>query len=192
MNVQRFGVCALTAITLLAAPVAAKKDKPPIADQFAGTLVAMSAPGAMGTRVTIWVDAYTADDVAESLATTLEQDGQKALVTAMEKLTAGRIRIGTGNSLPLAVARQHTAADGSRVVLLATNRPLQGFEIQQGLDSQQYPIGFVELKLGADGKGEGTIVGMAQLKMDASRHLSVASYATQPARLSAVTTETKK
>ena len=57
MNVQRFGVCALTAIALLASPVSAKKDKPPIADQFAGTLVSMTAPGAMGTRVTIWVDA---------------------------------------------------------------------------------------------------------------------------------------
>jgi len=192
MNIHRFGVCALTAITLLASPVSAKKDKPPIADQFLGTLVSMSVPGAMGTRVTIWVDAYTTDDVAESLAKALEQDGQKALVTAMEKLTAGRIRIGTGDGLPLAVARQRTAADGSRLVYLVTNRPLKGFEIQQGLDSQQYPIGFIELKLGADGKGEGTIVGMAQLKMDAERNLSVASYATQPARLTAVTTETKK
>ena len=141
--------------------------------------------------MTIWVDAYTSDDVAQSLAKTLADGGQIALRDALQNLSAGRIRLGTNRSYRLAVARQRVAPDG-RVILLATNAPLQEFVLEQGLRSQDYPIGFIELKLKADGTGEGTIVGMAKVSFDDQKNLSIASLGTQPSRLTNVQTVTKK
>jgi hypothetical protein len=195
MRATRSIVVSLFVLAVLAAPaaVAAKKEKKPIADQFTGTLVTMTGPtsGGLGEQVTIWIDAYTSDEDAQALKKTLEDGGQIALRDALPNYRAGRLRIGTNNSYPLCVARQRAGADG-RVILLATNSPLTGFQINQGLRSQDYPIGFIELKLKADGTGEGTVVGMAQVSFDENKTLQIASLGTQPSRLLNVQTAAKK
>jgi hypothetical protein len=61
----------------------------------------------------------------------------------------------------------------------------------QGLRAQDYPIAFIELKLKADGTGEGTVVGMAKVSFDESKNLNIASYGTQPGRLMNVQTAKK-
>jgi hypothetical protein len=141
--------------------------------------------------VTIWIDEYTTDEIAQSLMKTLADGGQTALRDALQNHRAGRLRVGTNTSYPLAVARQRIASDG-RVILLATNSPLTGYQLNQGLRSQDYPIGFIELKLKADGTGEGTVVGMAKVSFDENKNLSIASYGTQPSRLMNVETVKKK
>jgi len=130
----------------------------------------------------------TSTDCANKLAATV---GQIALRDALQNHRAGRLRVGTSTSYPLAVARQRIASDG-RVVLLATNAPLTGLQIDQGLRSQDYPIGFIELKPKADGTGEGTVVGRAKVSFDDDKNLSIASLGTQPSRLMNVQTVTKK
>jgi len=181
------------ALAVLAAPAAAadKKEKKPMADQFTGTLVAMTGTaGGMGQRVTIWIDAYTADADAQAIKKTLVEGGQAALRNALPNYEAGRIRIGTNNSYPLSIARQRVASDG-RVILLATNAPLTGFQANSGARSEDYPVGFIELKLKADGTGEGTIIAMAQVSIDESNNLKIASYGAQPSRLMNVETAKK-
>jgi len=185
----------LLALSVLAAPVVAeeKKEKKQVVDQFTGTLVTMEGPTSrgLGEQVTIWIDGYTSDEDAQVLAKTLADGGQIALRDALPNYRAGRLRLGTNNSYPLCVARQRVAADG-RVILLATSSPLTGFQMQQGLRAQDYPIGFIELKLKADGTGEGTIVGMAKVSFDDNKHLNIESYGTQPSRLMNVQTAKKK
>ena len=195
MNATRSILVALFALAVLAAPVAvaAKKEKKPVVDQFTGTLVTMTGPTArgLGEQVTIWIDEYTSDEDALTLKKTLLDGGQTALRDTLSNYRAGRLRIGTNNSYPLCVARQRIASDG-RVILLATNNPLAGFQSSQGLRAQDYPIGFIELKLKADGTGEGTVVGMAQVSFDENKNLNIASYGTQPSRLMNVQTAKKK
>ena len=185
----------LLAVALLVLPTAsaAKKEKKPVVDQFTGTLVTMTGPTAhaLGETVTIWIDEYTTDEVAQSLIKTLADGGQIALRDELQNHRAGRIRMGQNTTYPLCVARQRIASDG-RVVLLATNSPLTGFQMNQGLRSQDYPIGFIELKLKADGTGEGTVVGMAKVSFDENKNLNIASYGTQPSRLTNVETAKKK
>jgi len=191
---------ALLALALLVAPVAGaedekkeKKEKKPIADQFTATLVTTTGATArgLGEEVTIWIDEYTSDETAQALIKTLADGGQIALRDELSNHRAGRIRLGTNTSYPLCVARQRIASDG-RVILLATNSPLSGFQMNQGLRAQDYPIGFIELKLKADGTGEGTAVGMAKVSFDENKNLNIASYGTQPSRLLNVETVTKK
>jgi len=195
MKTTRPIVAVLLASGLLAGFAAAKekKEKKPVADQFTGTLLTMTGPtsGGLGDPVTIWIDEYTSDEVAQSLIKTLADGGQIALRDELQNHRAGRIRVGANTSYPLAIARQRIGTDG-RVVLLATNSPLSGYAINEGLRAQDYPIGFIELKLKADGTGEGTVVGMAKVSFDDQKNLSIASLRTQPARLTNVETVTKK
>jgi len=192
MNVTRVVPALFSAFALLAAPAAAAEKKP-VLDQFTGTLVTTTGPTArgLGDPVTIWIDEYTTDDVAQSLVKTLADGGQIALRDALQNHHVGRFRVGTGTSYPLSVARQRVAADG-RVILLATNNPIGGFQVDPGLRAKDYPIGFIELKLKADGTGEGTIVAMAKVSFDENKNLSIASYGTQPSRLTDVETVKRK
>ena len=180
---------AILACSLLAVPASAKKEKAPMADQFTGTLISMEVSAAMGKRVQIFVESYTPDDVAESLVKTLAEGGQRPLSNAIADYRAGTLKIGTSNGYPIAVARQRVAEDGSRLVFLVTNRPLTGFAPMQGVRVDDFPFGVVELKLAADGTGEGTIVGAAQIAYDPEKKsLGIRSNATQPSRLSSVKT----
>lgn len=189
-------VLALLAVMVLfagSAPAAEKKAKKPVADQFTGTLVTVTGATArgLGDPVTIWIDAYTTDQVVDSLKKTLADKGQNALREALQTHTAGRIRVGANTSYRLAVARQRVGPEG-RVILLATNTPLNGYQIQSGLRTQDYPVAFIKLTLKPDGTGEGTVVGLAKVAFDDEKNLTIASYATQPSRLSDVQTVTKK
>jgi hypothetical protein len=178
-------IAPLVAFALLLSPAVAKERK--MADQFTGTLVSMTAPGAMGSRVQIWIEQYTDDATAEGLIKTLTEQGQNALLDKVTDLHVGTIKVGTSNGYPVSVARQRVAADGSRTIVLATSRPFAGFAPAAGTRIQDYPFGLVELKLAADGTGEGTLVGAAQLAFDpATKDLSVKTYAVQPSRLTSV------
>jgi hypothetical protein len=180
-------IAPLVAFAMLLSPAVAKDEKKKMADQLTGTLVSMNAPGAMGSRVQIWIEEYTADDVAASLVKTLAEQGQQALLNAVTDHRAGTIRIGTSNGYPIAVARQRVAADGTRTVILATDRPFAGFAPAAGTRIQDYPFGIIELKLAADGTGEGTLVGAAQVSLDPeTKMLGIKTYATQPSRLTSV------
>jgi hypothetical protein len=172
---------------------AAKKEKKPLADQFTAQLVSVNAAtaGGLGDQVTIWIDAYTSDDDAASLRKVVMEGGQDTLISALSNQRAGRIRIGDSMTYPLCVARERKGSDG-RVVWLATNNPLAGVPLTQGLRAEDYRIGFIELKLKNDGTGEGTLIGMAQIGIDENNNLSVASLGTQPNRLINVQTAAKK
>jgi hypothetical protein len=195
MNPKRTALFSLITVSLLVLPAASaeKKDKKPVVDQFTGTLVTMTGPTArgLGEQVTIWIDEYTSDEVAQSLIKTLADGGQIALRDELQNHRAGRLRLGTNTSYPISIARQRVASDG-RVVRLAMNSPLTEFQLNQGLRAQDYPIGFIELKLKADGTGEGTVVGMAKVSFDENKNLNIASYGTQPGRLTNVETAKKK
>jgi hypothetical protein len=187
---QRIVVAAVAVLTLLAIPAFAAKK--PMADEFTAVFISMNAPGAMGKPVQIWIESYTTDDVAESLITTLEQKGQQGLVNALPDMRAGTMRIGTSDGYPISIARQRVNADGSRTIVAVSNRPFVGFQPQGGTRVQDYPFGVIEIKLDAEGKGEGQIIGSAQLSFDKDKkNLNIASYAVQPGRLSDVKTKPK-
>jgi competence protein ComGC len=183
MMTRRIAIAVVAVLVLLAVPVLAE-DKKPMADEFTAVFISMNAPGAMGSPVQIWIENYTTDEVAESLMTTLQTKGQTALVNALPNTRAGTIRIGTSNGYPISIARKRQTADGT-VVIMASNRPFVGMT-EGGVAGAESPIGFIQLQLKADGTGTGTIIGAAQVSVDANKNLTVASEAVQPGRLSDV------
>jgi hypothetical protein len=188
-------VAVLVGLALLLAPVVAakKKEQRPAVDEFTGTLVTMDGTTAKGPgdRVTIWIEEYTTDDVTQSLMKTLADGGQTALGDALKNQRAGTLRVGTSTSYTLSVARQRIDFE-DRVVQLVTSGPLRGFPLNPGVRPQDYPFGFIEVRLRPDGTGQGTVVGMVKLAFDREKNLRSASYGTQSASLTNVETVRKK
>ena len=181
MKTRRIAIAVFAMLALLIVPVVAEEKKP--IDEFTAVFISMNAPGAMGSPVQIWIESWTPDDVASSLATTLQQKGQAGLINAMPNTRVGTIRIGTSDGYPIMVARQRTTADG-RVVLLASNRPFLG--VGGAAYANDDPFGFIQLNLNANGTGDGTIIGAAAISFDAQKNLTIASQSSQPGRLSDV------
>jgi len=190
MTSKRIATAALAVLTLIAIPAVAKEEKKPMADEFTAVFISMNAPGAMGKPVQIWIESYTTDEAASSLMTTLKTKGQVALANAIAGTRAGTIRIGTSDGYPISIARQRQTTEG-RVVIMASNRPFVGLT-EGGVAGAESPIGFIQLNLNPDGTGTGTIIGAAQVTVDAGNNLTVASEAVQPGRLSDVKTRKPK
>lgn len=188
----RYAAIVLALLCTSLAPTAFAEEKsaetkPPV-EQFTANVISMNAPGVNGSRVQIWIESWTPDDVAQSLVQTLAEKGQTGLQDALADLHVGTIKVGTNSGYPISVARQKINADGTRTIFLATNRPFAGFVQAAGTQIQQYLFGFVKLNLPASGgAGDGTIVAAAQLDLDAAtKALSVKGAGTQPGRLSNV------
>jgi len=77
------------------------------------------------------------------------------------------------------------------MVVMASNRPFVGMA-QGGVAGVESPIGYIQLNLKADGTGEGTIIGAAEVVVDANRNLTIKTEAVQPGRLSDVKTRKPK
>ena len=115
-------IAPLVVFALLLSPAVAKDEKKKMADQFTGTLVSMNAPGAMGSRVQIWIEEYTNDATAEGLIKTLSEQGQRALLDKVTDLRVGTIKVGTSNGYPISVARQRVAPEMASLIVNSIRR----------------------------------------------------------------------
>ncbi|MGZ6989449.1 MAG: hypothetical protein ACXVH0_10860, partial [Thermoanaerobaculia bacterium] len=81
-------------------------------------------------------------------------------------------------------ARDHRNADGTRRVVLASDRPVSFREVSGSRRSLDYRVTIIELHLDADGKGEGKIVEAAKLTWDKNtKKLEIENYNALPVDL---------
>jgi hypothetical protein len=141
--------------------------------------------GGGGTTVTIGIYRWTSDAERTSLINILKTEGNAELVADMSQLPqVGYIYTQGTLAYALFYARQNTLPDGTRQIVLATNRPLSfGGAIAPGAQ-QKYDLGICEMRFDKDGKGEGKIIvqGMASID-DKTGKIEVNNYMGQPTRL---------
>jgi hypothetical protein len=139
-------------------------------------------------NVDLYVDAYTSDEQAQSMAKLLIQAGPDALLKALEKSkTIGRIRlVGRAGFYDLKLIRSHRTPTGRRVYAIG-DRPIGFLEVYAGNRSQDYPFGILQLELKANEKGkeegEGTLIYSAKIKVLEGNSIDVESYGISPIRL---------
>lgn len=172
----------------IAGPLAAQATP----EQFTGRIVDAGGaiPGRSATFVTIRINEYTSDEDLAGYVDLLAAEGQDALERELWNVDIGWIRIGNSLGYPLSIARS-IDVEGGRVIRVATDRPIQMYEVRRGLRSQNYPFGIIELKLDEDGTGEGSLIAAASAKMT-DEALEIESFGTQPFRLLKMKTETPK
>jgi|SRR6185369_5653909 len=191
------GCCVLISCALGISAVPAQEQKKAKNEKFGALAYLPSGAGpamvGAGARVNVdlYVDNYTPDDQAKSMAALLVNAGPDALLKALEKSkTIGRIRlVGRAGFYDLKLIRSHRTPEGRRIYAVG-DRPIGFLEVYSGSRSQDYPFGILQLDLKANEKGreegEGALIYSARIKVLEGNSIDVESYGIQPIRLMGV------
>jgi hypothetical protein len=148
--------------------------------------------GAPNTRLTVRLDRYSTDEERAQWRAAFAANGQEGLVAAWQE---SNVKVGTlsltgtmGYQLRAAVS---VPTESGRRIFLVTDRPISGYEMLGGSRrTEDYPIGVIEVDVDAEGKGEGQMIGAAELVVENDR-LVIKTLRTDPTRLTQVTVKSK-
>ena len=189
MTSQRFNVVAAMALicaaTLLIARTSAQSPAKP--EEFSAIYSNISNVGAVGaTPLTIRITRWTDAGEDEKLMSILRDKGNDAFVRELQNAKAVG-SIGTPQQLPydLRYARQTPTEKGGRRIILMTDRPMAFAERTSSSLSKDYPVTWIELRLDANDRGEGSISIATRLRL-LGNVLGIEDLANQPARLNEV------
>ena len=153
-------------------------------ERITGTFVSMSGRTSGRTRqFTLTINRYTPPNQVRELNEALANGGQDQLLKAMSKMDAGRVQIGTGVGVRANAVIVDPWNDGGRRITVLYERWLQIAELRYGTRSQDYPIGYAEIYLDRNGKGEGTLIPAARVRLKGGNTWEVEDFGTFPARL---------
>jgi hypothetical protein len=138
-------------------------------------------------RVDITIDRWSTEEEREQLRTVLIEQGTEALYRALQKMKpVGHIRVNDSLGWDLRYSRNITSGSTRRIVF-ATDRPISAREAIQQPRSIDYKFTIGELKVGPDGKGQGTLSVAVKAKYDPKdRVLELENFASEPVRLQEV------
>jgi hypothetical protein len=153
-------------------------------ERVTGTFVSISGRTAGRSRpFQLIANRYTAPNELRELNEALGRGGQDDLLKAMSKMDAGRIQLGTGVGVPANVIIEDPWNEGGRRLVVLYARWLQFFELRYGTRSQDYPIGYAEIYLDRNGRGEGTMIPAARVRLKGGNTWEVEDFGVFPARL---------
>lgn len=156
-----------------------------------GGITAGGARPASTTVLEIGIERFTSDAEHGNLAAVLAEKGSDALMSALQKLPpAGYIRTPGSLRWNVHYAREIPLSEGGRRIVIATDRPMNFYELWNRPRSADYQYLLAEIRLGPDGKGRGTLVPAARIDYhEVTKTIEVENYASQPVRLSDVRVE---
>jgi hypothetical protein len=157
-----------------------EKQKP---DAYSGVVIGTGgAIGARSMNIDIQIDKYTTDQEIGEYIDLLKEKGQDQLRLKLEKVKVGNIRPSASVGTELAIARVFETLEG-KVIRLLTARNMRFLELYHGGRSTDYPFTIVEIHLDKEGKGEGAIMGGAQISFSKEGKLEIESFGNQYAKL---------
>ena len=161
------------------------------------TAFAVNLDASAGARtgagvVEIVVQRWSSDAERDRLFTALAEKGPDKLLDTLQKLPrAGYIRTPNSIGYDLFYARNNVQPDGSRHIVLATNRRVAFKEAQNNTRSMQYQLTAIEIHLDKDGKGEGKMQPAAKISWDAkAKKIELENYNALPIDLVNVKSKT--
>lgn len=179
------GLVVLTGITASSVVVRAAE---PI-ERFTATAVNLSGVGRAGSGIIdIIIDRWTTEAERDRLLTTLLEQGPDTLYDKLKDTPpVGRIRTPTSLGWDLHYARSIDRPDGSRQVVIATDRPM-GFReaLNQGR-STQYKFTVIDIRFDADGKGVGKLGYATKINVNKeTKTIELENFGIEPIRLTEV------
>ncbi len=192
MSNQRLTAVGLgLALVVSCAAGAGAEDKKKNRETFMATVLQqanMRLPGGGTFQLTMNVDEWTSVEERKRLITVFKEGGSEALMKELRKAKAGYIvppAFARWPSWEVDVASSIPQPSGGRIVRLFTERPIIFGEAYYNTRSKDYEFGIVELKLNADGEGEGVTIPAAKLSLDKEGQLVVETlpYTTGPQKL---------
>jgi hypothetical protein len=147
-----------------------------------------SGAGTVLMRVTRW----SAEAERDRLINTLKSKGPDKLLDELSHMrSVGSIRTPDSLAYDLRYAHQRPGEDGGRQIVLATDRPIGFWEAAHQPRTIQYPFTVIQMQIGADGKGKGTLSYATKITAHGNV-IELENFATQPVMLTDIRTETRK
>jgi hypothetical protein len=149
-----------------------------------GTVVGIGGRLAGRSRpFSLIVKSYTAPNQVRELNDALSRGGQDDLLRALSKMDAGQIQVGTGVGVTANAIIADPWDEGGTKLTVFYERNLGFFELRYGARSQDYRVGYAEIFLDRNGKGEGTLIPAARVRLKGGSTWEVEDFGVFPARL---------
>lgn len=176
---------ALFALFLTPGP-AAHQDRGVI-EEYSAILSNISNVGGAGlTPLTIRIRRWTGDEENERLLGTLRDKGQSAFLDALlDAKAVGSIATPTSLKYDFFYARQSPTPEGGRRIMLISDRPMTVAERASAATSREYPFTVIQLDLDQEGRGQGTLLQLVQLRL-LDNILGIENLASGPMKLNEV------
>jgi hypothetical protein len=160
-----------------------------VLERFTAMAVNMGDPWPVSAgAVEIVIHRWSTGAERDALVAVLMDRGSDALLNALQDAPAvGYIRTPNSLGYDLHFAGDLPGEDGGRRVVLATDRPIGFWEAANRPRTIDYPFTIIELRLNADGDGEGKMSIAARITGNTrGKLIEIEDYATQPVRLLSV------
>lgn len=128
------------------------------------------------------INSYTSPDDVAQLNRALSGGGQDELLRVLSRLNAGRISIGNNVGVRANAIIASPAAEGGTKLTVLYERNVGIYELRAGARSQDYRFGYAEMFLDGRGRGEGTFIPAAKVKLEGDTWV-VEDFGEFPARL---------
>jgi hypothetical protein len=173
-------------------------DAPTKQDPMRFSAFAVSMQSGTSGRVEIAIERWTTDDERKALLDVLagasfKMGGQDKLLRALQQIKprAGYIRTPKSLAWDIQYARENALPDGTRQIVIATDKPVSFLAAASGSRTMDYPFSFVEMRMKPNDKGEGRLLVATAVDVKNGR-LELENYGQEPVRLTTITQESKK
>ena len=183
--------CACVALLSVANPRTSAQTLGEPEDFTAIAIVNNNLRSGAGT-VLIHISRWSTDMERTRLIETLQKKGSDQLLDELQDMkSVGTIRTPDSLAHDLRYAHQQPGEDGGRQIVLATDRPIGFWEAVHRPRTIQYPFTVIQMQIGRDGKGKGTL--SVATKIVAHKNVvELENFATQPVMLTEITSKTAK
>ncbi|HKZ78851.1 MAG TPA: hypothetical protein VJ124_11155 [Pyrinomonadaceae bacterium] len=170
--------CAVTTTVFYAAESKAQSRQ-----YINGTIVSIGGRSTRARQFSLIVNSYTTPGQVRELNDALQRGGQDELLRALSGMDAGRVRIGSGVGVTANAIIAEPWGEGGTKLTVFYQRDVRFFELRYGTRSQDYRIGYVEIFLDRNGRGEGTLIPAARVRLRDGNTWEVEDFGVYPARL---------
>lgn len=183
-------ICLVLATTfaIAATPVTSGQESLPL--HFNAFAVSTGGPLTSGVagQVDISVTRWSTEAETERFLAALKKGGHDALIDEFEDVKpVGVIRSPGSLGYDLRYAQLEDLGDGMKRIVLATDRPMSFYETVNQPRSADYPFTLIELRINAEGRGDGKLSIASALSTSRNgKMIQVYNYDTQPIQLNEV------
>jgi hypothetical protein len=132
---------------------------------------------------TLRIERFTSTDEVQRLNSALQSGGQDELLRVLSGMKAGRIAIGNNVGVDASAIISVPTPDGGTRLIVLFERTVGFYELRAGARSTDYRFGYAEIILDRDGRGEGTFIPVARVRLRDGNTWEVEDFGVFPARL---------
>jgi hypothetical protein len=146
--------------------------------------------GSASTGFTLTIEARTSDEEAQRYREILSRESQDDLLKAIHNNNLGYIAATGQTRRDLLVVREGQI-EGNRRIIAVFERWQRFYEVRGGYRSTDYPYSIIEIVFDQKGRGTGTFVGLAQVRMRLDKkteqwRLEIENFGSFPAKVMGV------